>query len=466
MSEHLSEKQVELFRRRALSPAELLVASGHLMNCAECRNRVGGRERLKTEILNLHAGIRAAATEPNHLHYEQLAAYVDDGLNEIDREIVESHLEICAPCTTEAHELRAFAAGMAGDVPVVSRPASTPSMRERLAEFLRLPARWTPMQTAGVSALALFFVAVTVAYVFWRSSARTQPTVIAEAPRPATAESPVVPTVTPATTSTPSGSTTGDNSEQVASSETSRPQPSRTNTQTNAEPEAAPRTLLAISDAGNRVTMDERGNVAGLGQLPAAFERDVKQTLATQRVKTPAELSSLFGKDGALMSGTTTEGSFSVVAPVATVIRDTRPVLRWRELEGATSYTVSIYDADFREVLSSPPLNATEWKTPSALERGGVYTWQVVALKDGKLTSAPAPPAPEARFKVLEERKSSALERAISANPRSHLLRGILFAREGLLDEAEQEFLSLVKANPRSNAARRMLRNLRATRRR
>jgi len=44
----------------------------------------------------------------------------------------------------------------------------------------------------------------------------------------------------------------------------------------------------------------------------------------------------------------------------------------------------------------------------------------------------------------------------------SHLVRGILFAKAGLLNEAEHEIRALVAANPDSQRARQLLQSIRA----
>ena len=54
---------------------------------------------------------------------KQIAAYVDNSVNETDLELVESHLEFCEQCHAEAQELRAFAASMdSGTTEVAPQP--------------------------------------------------------------------------------------------------------------------------------------------------------------------------------------------------------------------------------------------------------------------------------------------------------------------------------------------------------
>jgi hypothetical protein len=86
-------------------------------------------------------------------------------------------------------------------------------------------------------------------------------------------------------------------------------------------------------------------------------------------------------------------------------------------------------------------------------------------MKEGREVISPAPPAPEARFKILEAGRAEELGRSLDAAGASHLARGVLYARAGLLDDAEREIEALLRDNPRSNAARKLLRSLRAMRR-
>jgi hypothetical protein len=186
--------------------------------------------------------------------------------------------------------------------------------------------------------------------------------------------------------------------------------------------------------------------------------------LSTGRAQTPAFIEELVGRPGALLSGTSQSESFKPSSPVGTVVRHDRPTLEWQPLSGADSYTVTVSDSDLNALLTSPPLTDTRWTVPRPLGRGGVYTWQVTALRDGEEVVAPAPPAPEARFKVLGQAELKELLAAERAGSSSHLLRGVLYARAGLLDEAEREFRTLLRNNPRSPVARKLLRNLRQLR--
>jgi hypothetical protein len=159
-------------------------------------------------------------------------------------------------------------------------------------------------------------------------------------------------------------------------------------------------------------------------------------------------------------------GGFSVLDPVGDVLLTDRPTFRWSALEGAAGYVVEVYDDRFNLVASSPQLTARSWAAPQTLPRGKVYSWQVKALKDGQEIKSPRPPAPQARFRVLDRSKADELARAKRAYPSSHLTLALLYADAGLLKEAEQELRLLQRANPNSDLPRTLLRQIQALRRR
>ena len=149
---------------------------------------------------------------------------------------------------------------------------------------------------------------------------------------------------------------------------------------------------------------------------------------------------------------------FAVVEPVGNVVLSNQPTFRWSTLEGATGYVVEVYDDQFKLVASSPELTNRSWST--SLGRGKVYSWQVKAIKDGQEVTSPRPPAPQAKFRVLDQAKANEIAKAKRAYASSHLTLGLLYADAGLLREAEQEFRLLRRANPDSEIARNLLRQI------
>ena len=190
--------------------------------------------------------------------------------------------------------------------------------------------------------------------------------------------------------------------------------------------------------------------------LPAEYQAMLDQARRDGKVDRAPVLSELIRREGQLLAGGETEKSYLVLAPVGTVVLSDRPLLKWQAVPGASQYTVAIFDADYHKVAESPGLSATEWSPSTALSRGVNYSWQVTArLGKGATTKFPRPPAAEAVFRILDSSKASELDRARQSRGESHLLMGILYAREGLLDEAEME---LKLANPAE--AQRLLESL------
>jgi len=116
-----------------------------------------------------------------------------------------------------------------------------------------------------------------------------------------------------------------------------------------------------------------------------------------------------------------------------------------------------VFDDKFDRVMKSEPQSSTRWRPPIRLNRGQVYSWEVMAFKDGQEITAPTAPAPRARFRVLRLAEVKDLIEARGREPRSHLALGVICARMGLVNEAETEFNILVKQNPDSVLARRLL---------
>ena len=126
---------------------------------------------------------------------------------------------------------------------------------------------------------------------------------------------------------------------------------------------------------------------------------------------------------------------------------------------------VEVYDKEFNLVAASAQITDNSWKPPQPLKRGGIYSWQVKAIKDGREFSSPRPPAPQAKFRILDLAKVNELAQARRAYASSHLTLGLLYVQAGLLDEAEQEFRALKKSNPDSALVQRLLSQVQRLRR-
>jgi hypothetical protein len=135
----------------------------------------------------------------------------------------------------------------------------------------------------------------------------------------------------------------------------------------------------------------------------------LRAALLSQGIRKPGVVEELYGGPLTLLGDSPADGVLTPLSPVGTVVLSTRPTFRWSSLNGAAGYVVEVYDPELNPVATSSTVTTTQWTVAQPLRRGVVYRWQVTALKDGERVRAPKPPAPEAKFKVLEEDKAAEL---------------------------------------------------------
>src|SRR5215467_5158781 len=167
MNGHLTEALIERYREQALPPVELLDADDHLAGCEICRQRLDDEQRLQAAGQSLRREL--AATGLTHITYEQLVLYVDGGLDQVDSEIVNSHLRLCEQCSAELNELRAFATETAA-YPAKEYGPRAPSsvgqkllgfmkgLRQRTEESWRTPGLWLPVEIASLALVVALLV--------------------------------------------------------------------------------------------------------------------------------------------------------------------------------------------------------------------------------------------------------------------------------------------------------------------
>lgn len=411
MADHLSQSELERYRQYWLAPAELLALDDHLLACATCRRQLRQSQPSQSALRTLQSSLQTIVQPAtDHLLHEQLAAYQRGRLDEVDRELIESHLEFCPQCTAQMQSLSADA---------------VQSWWQEIRKAARLfiwgaPPAFTLTPRVGW-AVAIVALLILGAMLWLRTRTDQQPQVVYH-PTP-------IPTTEPLVAPT------------------------------------APPVLLALNNGGGQITRDAQGVWRGLEALPFAEQERVKAALTAQQVKTAPVIAELRGKSGDLMSGAPKADSFKLISPVGAVVNTVRPILRWQSLPGATSYSVTIYDASFNELAASGALTATQWAPAVQLARGRVYTWRVIARRDDQEIKAPALEEPEAKFQVLERSLALELTRAKKTYAGNHLVLGLLYAHAGLLADAERELQALVAANPQSIEARNLLSNLHAKRR-
>lgn len=404
--EHLSQKQIEDYSQNRVGGAELLALSDHLGECEACRARV--EAALDVDALFFAVREEAFALDGNagaHLTSEQTAEYVDKNLAGDELQFVTDHLSGCEQCAFTVDDLRAFRNQIAPSLdreygPASVAPVVRESWRQRFVSLFRV----SPVPAFGAATLAILLLSF-IGWAVWRMQKEEKQEVVVVAPTPA-AEPFVAPSV------------------QV------QPEPAQV--------------VAQLND----------------GAVPPAYQELVRKALTSQRIERSSQLQGLTRPPSSLM-GANEKREFSVLAPAGVVLMSDRPTFRWSKLEGATGYLVEVYDEQFKRVMASPELTTLSWSAMQSLSRGQVYSWQVKAVKDGQEVTVPRPPAPQAKFRVIDQGSFNEISRAKRAYGSSHLTLALLYAKAGLLNEAEQELRVLQKANPQSEIVRKLLRQLR-----
>jgi hypothetical protein len=233
------------------------------------------------------------------------------------------------------------------------------------------------------------------------------------------------------------------------------PEPQVDNTANANAVEPVRRPAITLVDGGGRIEIDDAGNLTGING--GRFIPMLKSVLSGEDIQVSPDARSLRSSVGVLMGGGDGGVPFKLNGPVGKIIESDRPQFSWHPVEGADGYTVSVYDDNYAKVATSPTLKQTTWTPGTSLKRGAFYKWQVTATKDGEEIKSPVRPAPDARFKVLSAGDAADIETAKRQLGSSHLLLGILYAKAGLIAEAEREFQALLKQNPNSEIAKRLL---------
>jgi hypothetical protein len=416
MDTHLSTEEIRNYLGRKLSQPDFNRASDHVHSCKVCyRDFLGElQERFPIEIdLDELAGMQGW-----HLEGEELAAYVEGRMDELNFECASLHLEECGSCmekTSAAFEYRLEHPRLS---PIA--PRKQPSSWSRYLhgfKSISLPR----LRLAAAAAVLLFALAL-IGWTVLQSKSEKSHLAGAQPKETVSPDSPSQPTV-PVQPAPGAGSDIGKKVEE-----------SNVTTGTHSEK----------GEVRRQEDTTERVLIASELEMPPAIEMlDRTPSIAVR------------GNQALIQS-------FAIVRPFATAISNDRPTFSWTELNGATSYTVSVFDADLHLIETSKPLNETQWMMPNHLQPGIVYTWTVTALKDGQEIVAPAPPA-RAEFKILGKPELHKLNHLVGKST-SHAARGVLYAEAGLLDDAEKEFRTHLKLQPADRRARRLLHSVQSWR--
>ena len=428
MSLHLSEQDLKRYRNRDLSPVDILALDDHLRNCVSCQTAAREDPEIQNALELVLSQLADADSEDSHLLYQEMADYVDNTLSDVEREIADGHLDYCQNCKVEVEDLVRARARLSLLPDKLYSPREVPNLWQRLAALWQLPSIRIPAQAAAVIVLVALIAWAVISYSQKHAEeARIQ---------------------------------SGQKDKAVAGSSPPRSPESITTDKSSPEQTSNARVVVDLIDGAHHVTLDSEDKVLGLESASIQTQNKVLSALKSGRVGSPSFMAELKGRSGRLM-GAGSSG-YGLINPVATAVETRTPTFRWRAIEGAESYVVTIYDLDSKKIEASGPLAETKWKASAPLVRGRIYTWQVRVSKQGEEVLIPPAAAPAAKFRIIEAAKAEELTQVRHSKARSRLVLGLTYADAGLLDDAERELQELVAANPKSLVARSLLRSVQA----
>lgn len=434
LPEHVSDEIFDRYAARNATVPEILGVQTHVGGCESCRKklaRIVSPEKALAAVHNSFA-FDEFTDAPEHLPYEHLEFFVDNKLDEVTREIAQSHLAVCAECAKDLTDLRLYREIAAASDSTIADTAK----KSFWSKFFAFGAIGSLAPVAAILLIAVLFGAW-----FLLRGNRTEE--IAQGNKNQNISLPNINSV--------------NNSPAANVSPETLPSPEVALSPVEVAPNNE--TLYALNDG--RLTVDDKGSVKGVENLSPAAQNLIRQSLQTERISIASH--SLGGSGGVLMGGSDADNGvpFGLQTPVGKIIKENQPVLRWKPLKDAASYSAAIVDDKFRVVGESEKLTATNWKPTKPLPRGANYSWQVTAtFADGTETVSPSSPAPPARFRIIEQNLFDDINKLEKSGNASHLALGILYAKAGLKKEARIEFEKLVKQNPNSTLARKLLRGI------
>ena len=399
--EHINEKDFTKYGESKLSPHEFLRVQTHLENCEDCERRL---KEMFPNIAEMEEGLliedlSTRDADDFHLNYEEhLKPFIYGTISAIDKEIVESHVEICAACREDLRDLLVFHRELEQEREI--RELSRRSWWTHLTDWFSHPnhkAVWLAV------AAILIFIGSGLAWLFL---SKPSDEIVKKSANPSdleTNQSAPKANINQATievnqnTAEPKGNSNTQNQNTVES------------------PKEVELANLVLPKFLGDLRIEETGTRRGSDDSP------------TQKI--------------------------AVISPKGSVIRDSSPVLKWQNVPNIQDFEVSVFDNDFNPVAKIDSVSGNSWRVPN-LTKGKIYQWQVSAklvTADGKTTKFLG----QSKFYIISERDENRIKQA-----KDGLEKGRAFAEAGLLREAAGEFRKYLKENPNSENAKKFLRQV------
>lgn len=401
MSKHIGENELKNYGESNLSPREFLRVQTHLETCEDCTRRLNEMfpnivERKEAFLLE---DLADETLRDFHLNYdEHLKPYIYETIDAVEREIVESHVEICADCREDLRDLLQFHEELERENEI--RSLSKRGFWTQVSDWFSSPNRKV-VWLAFASIFVLFG-----AFLVWFFLSRSTNEIVQNQTN--TNDLPINQTI--------ENLSFEKNLQLNQNSETPKNNQSNSVIKEKDSPEKEIELAnLVLPKFLDELRIIEDEKVRGNNDSP------------TQKI--------------------------AVITPNGTVIRSSSPVLSWKQVPNVENFEVSIYDDDFNRIAKNENLKGNSWRVPN-LPKGKIYQWQVSAksfLADDKTQYFLG----KGKFYIVSQADENKINQA-----KNSLERGRAFAEAGLLREAAEEFRKYLKENPNSENAKKFLRQL------
>ena len=414
----------------ALTEDEAAAAAVHMAGCQDCH------QRFVAELNYQRGAIPFSFTldpefwfRDDHVDFDLLVGLADETLDQDTQEIIGIHLKTCETCREDVRSFLAFRKASAGEMNVsYARPDY-----ESIQNLAPAAPWWRGLTRPSYAIAAVVLLAFAVLIGVIALNKRSGPLEASnkdQANTGAERNPDVSPSRSPDTVSTPSSA---DDSAQVAK----------------------------LNDGGGEVTIDKSGRVTGLDNVSETSRQYIARAALSEQIQPADVLRRLSGQQSGLRGDGNNGKAFKLLYPSRRVVTEDKPTFKWESLSGVTSYRVYVLDANGNQVAQSEELSPTQtqWKPPTPLRRGQIFSWVVTALIDGKEIVSPSASAPEVKFAILSGNDLNEWNQLKKSD--SHLALGVFYARVGLVTEAEREFQKLIQLNPQSELPRKLLQSVR-----
>lgn len=480
--QHLTLEQLNRYRKGEMNPTELAKADEHIASCQKCRQMLMTPNQLEQAMLSLKRKLQFDQTrESNCLDYSRLVAYVDGELDEIDREVIEAHLELCHKCAEDVQSLRQFRDEIAIRPTVTYAPKTSLSyltfwFRSFFSALKPQNVLSFSMATALVILCWLLFAQLQANRTLFAELEQTQRqlnrlenqfAVSQELQRQLAAvreqfeeSQRQLSEMRRQLFETQKKLAYAEQFLQQQTTTTQKPQ-RRTNLQTPKTPFSSP-VLVMLQDTTGQITLNADGRLTLPSNitLPPEWTERVKEVLMKGTTSQPEKvlLALAETRKGTILRGTESLrqqiSDFPIIiSPVATAIKSTRPILRWTPVKGAKYYQIIVANRDQTEIIwQGETRNQTQIMLPVELQRDEVYSWQVEAMVGDEVKLSQW-----AKFWVLDERTFKQVSQLEHKFSKSITVMAAIYQFFGLYDDAWIQLEKLRGLNPDNPSVKNLI---------